>query len=48
MIWTHHIKNITYNETFVPEGAPATETYQGTSPLSPEVFIVSGPFSSCS
>ncbi|KAL0067114.1 hypothetical protein AAF712_005901 [Marasmius tenuissimus] len=28
MIWTHHLKNITYNETFVPEGAPATEAYQ--------------------
>ncbi|KAJ8082040.1 hypothetical protein PM082_007886 [Marasmius tenuissimus] len=28
MIWTHHMKDIAYNETFVPEGAPATETYQ--------------------
>ncbi|KAK1230625.1 hypothetical protein PQX77_006277, partial [Marasmius sp. AFHP31] len=28
MIWTHHLKNITYNETFVPEGASATEFYQ--------------------
>ncbi|KAK1228962.1 hypothetical protein PQX77_008002 [Marasmius sp. AFHP31] len=28
MIWTHHLKDIAYNETFVPEGAPTTETYQ--------------------
>ncbi|THU97181.1 hypothetical protein K435DRAFT_663116 [Dendrothele bispora CBS 962.96] len=27
MIWTHNLKNITYNPAFVPEGAPATETY---------------------
>ncbi|KAJ8082047.1 hypothetical protein PM082_007893 [Marasmius tenuissimus] len=28
MIWTHHMKNITYSESFVPEGASETETYQ--------------------
>ncbi|KAK1222573.1 hypothetical protein PQX77_014565 [Marasmius sp. AFHP31] len=28
MIWTHHMKNVAYNETFVPEGAPEAETYQ--------------------
>ncbi|KAG7095769.1 hypothetical protein E1B28_006474 [Marasmius oreades] len=28
MIWTHHLKNITYNETFIPEGAPTTENYR--------------------
>ncbi|KAK7470125.1 hypothetical protein VKT23_001566 [Stygiomarasmius scandens] len=27
MIWTHHLKNITYNASFVPEGAPESETY---------------------
>ncbi|KIM73952.1 hypothetical protein PILCRDRAFT_80560, partial [Piloderma croceum F 1598] len=25
MIWTHHLKNIIYNVSFVPEGAPSTE-----------------------
>jgi hypothetical protein len=29
LIWTHHLKNITYNASFVPEGAPSTETYNG-------------------
>ncbi|KAF9260675.1 FAD-binding domain-containing protein [Marasmius fiardii PR-910] len=28
MIWTHHLKNITYNATFIPERAPASETYK--------------------
>ncbi|EGN97606.1 hypothetical protein SERLA73DRAFT_110899 [Serpula lacrymans var. lacrymans S7.3] len=28
MIWTHNMKNITYNSSFVPEGAPATESYE--------------------
>ncbi|KAK1228963.1 hypothetical protein PQX77_008003 [Marasmius sp. AFHP31] len=28
MIWTHHMKNVVYNETFAPEGAPETEIYQ--------------------
>ncbi|KAF5374368.1 hypothetical protein D9758_004525 [Tetrapyrgos nigripes] len=27
MIWTHHLKNITANSAFVPEGAPESETY---------------------
>ena len=29
MIWTHHLKNITYNSSFVPEGASPTEMYNG-------------------
>jgi FAD/FMN-containing dehydrogenase len=29
MIWTHHLKNITYNSSFVPEYAPPTERYNG-------------------
>jgi hypothetical protein len=29
MIWTHHLKNITYNSSFVPDGAPSTEIYSG-------------------
>jgi hypothetical protein len=29
MIWTHHLKNITYNPSFVPEGAPPPEMYNG-------------------
>jgi len=29
MIWTHHLKDINYNASFVPEGAPPTETYNG-------------------
>ncbi|KAJ8082048.1 hypothetical protein PM082_007894 [Marasmius tenuissimus] len=28
MIWTHHMKSISYSETFVPEGGPEAETYQ--------------------
>ena len=28
-VWTHNMKNITYNSTFVPQGAPANETYEG-------------------
>jgi hypothetical protein len=27
MLWTHHMKDITYNESFVPAGAPESETY---------------------
>ncbi|KAK7470126.1 hypothetical protein VKT23_001567 [Stygiomarasmius scandens] len=27
MIWTHHLKNITYSSAFVPVGAPESETY---------------------
>ena len=30
MIWTHHLKNITYNAAFVPAGALSTETYDGS------------------
>ena len=29
LIWTHHLQDITYNEKFVPHGAPHTETYKG-------------------
>ena len=29
MVWTHNMKNITYDSTFVPQGAPATEIYEG-------------------
>lgn len=25
MIWTHHMKNITYHEDFTPLGAPSDE-----------------------
>jgi hypothetical protein len=27
LIWTHHLKDIVYNPSFVVEGAPSTETY---------------------
>ncbi|KAF5349334.1 hypothetical protein D9758_011757 [Tetrapyrgos nigripes] len=27
MLWTHHLKNISYNPSFVPEDAPEDETY---------------------
>ncbi|KAH7921694.1 FAD-binding domain-containing protein [Leucogyrophana mollusca] len=27
VVWTHNMKNITYNATFVPQGAPSNETY---------------------
>lgn len=29
MLWTHHLKNITYDETFLPDGAPDRATYKG-------------------
>lgn len=29
MIWTHHLKDISYNASFIPEGAPPSETYNG-------------------
>jgi hypothetical protein len=29
MIWTHHIKDITYSAPFIPDGASSTETYDG-------------------
>ncbi|KAI6144190.1 hypothetical protein BKA82DRAFT_4175292, partial [Pisolithus tinctorius] len=28
VVWTHKMKNITYDAEFAPEGAPANETYQ--------------------
>ncbi|KAF9467719.1 hypothetical protein BDZ94DRAFT_980884 [Collybia nuda] len=28
LLWTHNLKNITYNENFVPEGAPSQKTYK--------------------
>lgn len=28
-MWTHHMKNITYNEAFIAQGAPASEVYNG-------------------
>ncbi|KAI6019152.1 hypothetical protein EDC04DRAFT_3118453 [Pisolithus marmoratus] len=28
VVWTHNMKNITYNAQFTPQGAPANETYQ--------------------
>ncbi|KAI6039145.1 hypothetical protein EDC04DRAFT_3011338, partial [Pisolithus marmoratus] len=31
VVWTHNMKNITYNAQFTPQGAPANETYQGRS-----------------
>lgn len=31
MVWTHNIKNITYDATFVPQGAPSNETYQAVT-----------------
>jgi hypothetical protein len=34
LIWMHNMKNMTYNDSFVPEGAPETETYNGTLSLS--------------
>ena len=34
LIWTHNMKEILYNTTFVPEGAPTTveNTFNGNSP----------------
>ena len=29
MVWTHNMKNITYTATFVAQGSPANETYEG-------------------
>ncbi|KAF9262895.1 FAD-binding domain-containing protein [Marasmius fiardii PR-910] len=28
LLWTHHMKNITYNDTFVPVGGPGNKTYK--------------------
>ncbi len=30
MIWTHNLKNISYDDQFVPTGAPSNEAYQGS------------------
>lgn len=30
LLWTHHLKDITYNAQFRPSGAPSKETYDGT------------------
>ncbi|OAX31836.1 FAD-binding domain-containing protein [Rhizopogon vinicolor AM-OR11-026] len=27
VVWTHHMKNTTYNPSFIPQGAPPNETY---------------------
>ncbi|KAG6327489.1 hypothetical protein ID866_11600, partial [Astraeus odoratus] len=29
LVWTHNMKNITYNPSFVPKGAPTNGTYEG-------------------
>jgi hypothetical protein len=29
LLWMHHLKNITCSASFIPAGAPATETYKG-------------------
>ena len=29
MLWTHKLKDISYDNHFVPDGAPSTETYRG-------------------
>ena len=29
MLWTHKLKDVSYDSHFVPVGAPATETYRG-------------------
>ncbi|KAL4064183.1 hypothetical protein V8B97DRAFT_2105927 [Scleroderma yunnanense] len=31
VVWTHNMKDITYNATFVPQGAPSNETYQAVT-----------------
>ncbi|KAI9566811.1 hypothetical protein HD554DRAFT_2024697 [Boletus coccyginus] len=31
VVWTHNMKNITYNPTFVPQGAPPNETYEAVT-----------------
>jgi len=30
VVWTHNMKNITYNTTFTPQGGPLNETYEGS------------------
>ena len=41
LIWTHFMKDILYNSTFIPEGAPATteNTFNGDFPLP---FLIGG------
>lgn len=34
MVWTHHMKNITYYEIFKPTGAPSDVALQDSEPLS--------------
>jgi hypothetical protein len=29
LIWTHHLKNITHDDAFIPEGGPSSETFKG-------------------
>jgi hypothetical protein len=29
MLWTHKLKDISYDDHFVPNGAPSTDTYRG-------------------
>jgi len=29
LLWTHHLKDKLYNATFVPQGAPPNQTYEG-------------------
>ncbi|KAI9572545.1 hypothetical protein HD554DRAFT_2168239 [Boletus coccyginus] len=31
VVWTHNMKNISYNHTFVPQGAPPNETYEAVT-----------------
>ncbi|KAL4062009.1 hypothetical protein J3A83DRAFT_4178849 [Scleroderma citrinum] len=31
VVWTHNMKNITYDAMFVPQGAPSNETYQAVT-----------------
>ena len=31
IVWTHNMKNITYDATFAPQGAPSNETYEGSA-----------------
>ncbi|KAH7886481.1 hypothetical protein F5I97DRAFT_997130 [Phlebopus sp. FC_14] len=31
VVWTHNMKNITYSPAFVPQGAPANETYDAVT-----------------
>jgi hypothetical protein len=40
MVWTHNLKNITYDKAFVPDGAPSSETYDGKF-VNPPLFDLS-------